>query len=461
MSPQRTGDPTTNLTAPTIDSNSTLPNTTVLGCDETDLAQFVQDTMESMCLGHGLKGVLETSLCTDPEPNQNVAVIIDIPRGGWTFSINRPSLRRIINNLASNAMKYNRPGGWVKVSLNTIKDQDGKTRVLLTVADSGKGISREFLKTKLFTPFCQENLLSPGTGLGLSLVRQLVKVLEGRISVTSQKGVGTAVAVELPVIVPRGTNTEGPDATCGLDEALKGIVQGKRVKLIGFESASKDIGALWQKSSLEVQGELLSGYSMGYYGMRITDDFRDADILIAADVGCIGIEEALKRGIPVISLCTTKPVTGADGLIIFLRNPIGPINFTKAVRAAAGQKQIYYKGRSSATIASEASSCQSDNQAALQEARRQGELPEPGETIPLRKPIHMSPLCQNVDPQKPTILAVEDNPINMRLLTTFLAKKGYPFSTALNGLEALNCVKANRDNGGYEIILMDLRTYAD
>jgi len=451
-----------NLTAPTIDSNPALPNTMVLGYDDTDLAQFVQDTMESMCLGHGRKGVLAASLCTDPEPNQNVAVIIDIPHGDWIFGINRPSLRRIINNLASNALKYNRPGGWVKVSLNTIKEQDDNARVLLTVSDSGKGISREFLKTKLFTPFCQENLLSPGTGLGLSLVRQLVKVLEGSISVTSQKGVGTVVAVELPVIVPRGANVERSNAICGLDETLKGMVQGKRVKFIGFEKSSKDIGAIWQKSILELLGESLSGYAMGYYGMSITDNLGEADILIAADVGCIGIEEVVKRNIPVISLCTTKPLTGTDGLITFLRNPIGPMNFTEAVRAAIERKQVHKEEQgllSSAPIECVSSGCRCDNQTGSQQARQQEERPEPGVTIPTRKLIHMSPLCQNVDPQKPTILAVEDNPINMRLLTTFLAKKGYPFSTALNGLEALNSFKANRGNGGYDIILMDLRTY--
>ncbi|KAF8454415.1 hypothetical protein BGX38DRAFT_1268012 [Terfezia claveryi] len=447
----------TNLTAPTIDLE--LPNTTVLGYDDTDLAHFVQDVMESMCLGHNMKGVLATSLFTDPELNQNVAVIIDIPHGAWTFGINRPSLRRIINNLASNAVKYNRPGGWVKVSLNTIKEQDGKARVLLTVADSGKGISREFLKTKLFTPFCQENLLSPGTGLGLSLVRQLVRVLEGRISVTSQKGVGTVVAVVLPVIVPRGTNMEGSDAICGLDETLKGMVQNKRVKFIGFER-DKDIGALWQKSSLELLEETLSEYAIGCYGMSITDNVGEADILIAADVGCIDIEGAPKRNIPVISLCTTKPVTGRDGLVTFLRNPIGPMTFTKAVRAAIEQNQVHKEQKnflSSAPMESVTSSSRSDTQRALEQAQQQGELPEPGVITPMRRLIHMSQLCQNVDSHKPTILVVEDNHINMRLLTTFLARKGYPFSTALNGLEALNYVKANRDNGGYDVILMDLQ----
>lgn len=449
----------TTLTAPTIDS--TIPNTTVLGSNDTDLAQFVQDIMESMCLGHGLKGVLATPLYSDPEPNQNVTVIIDIPRGDWTFGINRPSLRRIINNLASNALKYNRPGGWVKLSLNIIKEQDGKPRVLLTVSDSGKGISREFLKTKLFTPFCQENLLSPGTGLGLSLVRQLVNVLEGKISISSQKGVGTVVTVELPVIAPRGTNMEESDAIYGLDETLKGMVQGKRVKFLGFGRTSRGIGALWQKSSLELLGESLSGYAMGYYGMSITDNVGEADILIVADVGCID-EEALKGTIPVISLCTTAPVTGTNGFVTFLRNPIGPMNFTEAVRVAIEQKQVH-KGEESflspAPIASVSTSCWSDTRTALQQTQPQGELvlPEPGVTIPMRKLIHMSQLCQNVDPHKPTILAVEDNPINMRLLTTFLAKKGYPFSTAINGLEALNYVKANRDNGGYDIILMDLQ----
>lgn len=53
----------------------------------------------------------------------------------------------------------------------------------LTVADSGEGISREYLKNNLFTPFVQENPTLFGMGLGISIVRQIVGELNGSIDV--------------------------------------------------------------------------------------------------------------------------------------------------------------------------------------------------------------------------------------------------------------------------------------
>ncbi len=74
-------------------------------------------------------------------------------------------------SLGGNAMKYT-DSGWVRIRLKAKnlpeEESDGEKKALVTlsVSDSGKGIGREFLKTRLFTPFSQENSLNPGTGLG-------------------------------------------------------------------------------------------------------------------------------------------------------------------------------------------------------------------------------------------------------------------------------------------------------
>lgn len=71
--------------------------------------------------------------------------------------------------------------GFVRVATRVeheIPTRDGESvqsTISLTVSDSGKGISEEFLKTHLYTPFAQEDSLSPGTGLGLSIVRHISK----------------------------------------------------------------------------------------------------------------------------------------------------------------------------------------------------------------------------------------------------------------------------------------------
>ncbi|KAK0734659.1 hypothetical protein B0T26DRAFT_670922 [Lasiosphaeria miniovina] len=90
----------------------------------------------------------------------------------WTYNTKSGALRRVLMNLFGNALKYT-DSGWVKVSL---KAQDieptaplelEKSIITITVSDSGRGIEQEYLHSRLFTPFTQENHLNPGTGLGL------------------------------------------------------------------------------------------------------------------------------------------------------------------------------------------------------------------------------------------------------------------------------------------------------
>ncbi|EEY23371.1 histidine kinase [Verticillium alfalfae VaMs.102] len=121
----------------------------------------------------------------------DVHVIIDIdPSCSWAFSTQPGAIRRIIMNLFGNALKYT-SNGHIKITLGQEAaaqgPQKGSANVVVTVADTGKGITEEFLRTKLFVPFSQENRLAPGTGLGLSLVRQIVGSLGGSISVKSRK----------------------------------------------------------------------------------------------------------------------------------------------------------------------------------------------------------------------------------------------------------------------------------
>ena len=82
----------------------------------------------------------------------------------------------------ANAFKYTGKG-WVRVQrkaqdLPAESDGTKKSKVMLTVSDSGRGISLEFIKTKLFVPFSQENMYVSGTGLRMSIVRSPVSQVE-------------------------------------------------------------------------------------------------------------------------------------------------------------------------------------------------------------------------------------------------------------------------------------------
>ncbi len=107
------------------------------------------------------------------------------------------ALRRVFMNLVENAVKYNREGGQIKVSLER---EDGK--VLIEVSDTGLGISPEHLP-KLFRRFFRadqgRSRESGGAGLGLAICKSFVESHEGKISISSSLGLGTTFRVELPI----------------------------------------------------------------------------------------------------------------------------------------------------------------------------------------------------------------------------------------------------------------------
>lgn len=106
-------------------------------------------------------------------------------------------LKQVLLNLLSNAIKYNRPGG--KVSINvTTRDN----HAAIAIADDGEGIAEEHLEL-LFEPFERlnaENSHVEGTGIGLTISRQIVELMRGSISVESKLGAGSLFEVRLPVM---------------------------------------------------------------------------------------------------------------------------------------------------------------------------------------------------------------------------------------------------------------------
>ena len=97
--------------------------------------------------------------------------------------------------MLSNAIKYNRPGGAVKVRAETATTG----RVRLSVEDQGIGMTPAQLE-RLFNPFDrlgQERSAIQGTGLGLVIARGIVTQMGGALEVTSEERIGTTVIIEL------------------------------------------------------------------------------------------------------------------------------------------------------------------------------------------------------------------------------------------------------------------------
>ncbi len=119
-------------------------------------------------------------------------------------------LRQILFNLLGNALKFTEKGNVNMEIILLSVDWNGKLRVLFSVVDTGIGISEERLKA-LFNPFVQADgsytRKYQGAGLGLAIVRRLVELMGGHVSIESAPDVGTTVHFVLPFALPPGFET--------------------------------------------------------------------------------------------------------------------------------------------------------------------------------------------------------------------------------------------------------------
>ncbi|KAG9200226.1 hypothetical protein G6514_007439 [Epicoccum nigrum] len=181
-----------------------------------DLAILTEEVIEGVATGHAFDGPQyraarhkswdcnisgklpeEVTILIPRRPD--VELIIDISNQDWIYWCEPGSIRRIVMNLVGNALKYTN-AGFVHVKLEKqIAQAEGIEYGILTVSDSGQGISPAYLKDKLYKPFAQESNQAPGVGLGLSLVKSIVTTIDGQIHIESTVDVGTKATVRFPL----------------------------------------------------------------------------------------------------------------------------------------------------------------------------------------------------------------------------------------------------------------------
>jgi signal transduction histidine kinase/ActR/RegA family two-component response regulator len=124
-----------------------------------------------------------------------VVLQTEVPEGLLALA-DAEAVAQVLDQLVSNAIRYNRPGGRVRVSAAIAP----AGLIELTVQDDGPGLAPQGLQ-QLFTPFAQPAgpRALTGTGLGLVLVRELVVRMHGHVTAHSELGVGTRLTVALPV----------------------------------------------------------------------------------------------------------------------------------------------------------------------------------------------------------------------------------------------------------------------
>ncbi|KAK5134838.1 hypothetical protein LTR08_006070 [Meristemomyces frigidus] len=206
--------------------------------DDADVAldeiteEVVETAVYSFCCSREKQSILD----------RKVAVVFDIDQAvdsNWRCRVPQGGWKRICLNLVSNSLKYTN-AGYIRVGLKaeSIPGKRKRFNAVFSVIDSGKGMSREFVENHLFKAFSQEDSLMEGTGLGMSLVAKIVKAMEGKIEVQSEKGVGTTTTVTIPM------DHSSRAVTNDYRAVSRRPFQGSSIGILGFQDVGPQTTAL-------------------------------------------------------------------------------------------------------------------------------------------------------------------------------------------------------------------------
>ncbi|KAJ5118910.1 hypothetical protein N7448_010617 [Penicillium atrosanguineum] len=481
----------------------------------TDLSIVAEEVVEGITLGlaYGQNSTAAADLPVVLSQNtpkalttNKVEVMIDIANHNWVYRTQPGALRRIIMNIFGNAMKYTDEGR-VTLSLEALSHSEGRSRrqgledlVTLTVTDTGRGISEEFLRDRLYTPFAQENSLAVGTGLGLSIVRSLVKALNGNIRVRSRPGEGTIVRVSLPLARPVGEE-DPPVEPYGHQVQQREILAktvslrekypGRRAAIWGADPDHIDENSTWAE---------IGRYLREWFGVEIVPwpTHLPLDMLIVEESELPVLRQvALSATLPSLLILGSKAEDyskaksewlGLASSVNIIRRPCGPHKLARCVTkcfqnarstvvtpsTAVLQNPMDMPMRtppiSSAITSPVGASFENpfDTNMSLKEAVRSRAAslaanPPAAPSVIFSPPEVIAaapvppPLGENNtgSTKLARVLVVDDNYINLNLMMTFMKKRNLiELASAENGKLAVEAVE--RVSNGFDVIFMDI-----
>jgi len=263
---------------------------------------------------------------------QKDITLIDQCPGDATVLADATRLKQILINLLSNAAKYNRAGGSVRLDCNAI----GEDLLRISVTDTGPGIAPEKLAS-LFTPFERlgaEFTEVEGSGIGLALSRKLAELMAGTIDVSSTPGQGTTFWIDLP----RGDASASAPHTP--DSADRASIDGHKVLYIEDNAANLKVVEAMLRHQPSI---MLLSATTGEYGLELAQ--RHLPDVILLDIHLPGLdgyavlrllgENADTRSIPVIALTADAlPIDIERGLATgFQRYLTKPVKRTELIKA--------------------------------------------------------------------------------------------------------------------------------
>lgn len=258
--------------------------------EEANLRSATEEVVESIFAARFVNMGEPRASITTAYPAVPMVIVEMKPCDNWIFQIEGGAWRRIVMNIFSNSLKYTQ-SGFVHLSLCIDSRTDAKSRLELRIRDSGKGISREFLNTHLYTAFKQEDSLQSGTGLGLNIVRQMILDLGGSINLTSEAGSGTEAVVSLPLQpAKRKGLVQDPYAE------LRALTRDSKISILnfGFDILPDISGEATGIMTSEAEAMLLLKTSIRsmlseWFEMDVRstseDDFASADVVITMTSG--------------------------------------------------------------------------------------------------------------------------------------------------------------------------------
>lgn len=325
-------------------------------------------------------------------------------------------LKQVLLNIFSNAVKYTSPGGTVSVRIIQKESRQRKYgNYEFRIKDTGRGMSKEFLE-RIFDPFVREERqdrdATPGAGLGLSIVKNIVDIMNGKIEVFSEVGKGSEFVVSLTFKLLEEKQVEYDFSRIGGFRAL--VVDDDFHTCDAVTRMLREIGMrpeftmhgkeaiLKAKQAFELKDEffvyIIDWIMPDMNGLEVVRRIRKvigdgAPIIILTAYDWDGItEEAMEAG--VTAIC---------------EKPLFMSRLKKVIATACGWEAM--------------------------------EEPEP---------------VVEMDFTGKKALLVEDIEINREIATEILQEKGFEISIAENGRKAVEMI-ANAQPGDYDIILMDIR----
>lgn len=327
-------------------------------------------------------------------------------------------LNQVLINLLSNAIKFTPANGSVRLEIRQIQKKDKRICLRFTVADTGIGMSEEFLN-RIFLPFEQENASTSrkygGTGLGLSITKNLVTLMGGTIAVKSELEKGTTFTVELDFDADETSETV---SSCN-HQALKAlkvlVADDDQDCCIHTTLLLKKLGILsqWVLTGTECVEEVLSAYRTGEVydvclidwkmpdmdGIEVTRRIRefvgpDTTIIIITAYDWTSIEQHAREA-------------GANA---FLSKPIFASTLYNTLLTVTGIERV---------------------------------------------PENMGSQRRNDILRGHHVLLVEDNEINQEIAVELLKMVGLEIDCVCNGQEALDVFL--RKGEAYDLILMDMQ----